>query len=138
MIQYIYKNTAAIGRPTATALLSTATARDVGKAGLDLAQATGWRSRWHGDGGQVIAQRVKESGFDPESPVMWHLFHLVGTVLGFPATCRNTPAASDLTRALVGAGAGRERIDARAHGDRVDKDDPDALGSRSMCWRWAC
>jgi error-prone DNA polymerase len=32
----------------------------------------------------VIAQRVKESGFDPESPVMRHLFHLVGTVLGFP------------------------------------------------------
>ena len=89
VIQYIYKkysrDRAAL---TATVICyrPRSALRDVGKAlGLDLAQVDRLaKSMAWWDGGQVLSQRVKESGFDPESPVMKHLFRLVGTLLGFP------------------------------------------------------
>ncbi len=89
VIQYIYKkysrDRAAL---TATVICyrPRSALRDVGKAlGLDLAQVDRLaKSMAWWDGGQVLSQRVKESGFDPESPVMKHLFKLVGTLLGFP------------------------------------------------------
>ncbi|HYH41576.1 MAG TPA: PHP domain-containing protein, partial [Burkholderiales bacterium] len=89
VIQYVYRK---YGRDRA-AIAATiicyrprSAVRDVGKAlGLELAQVdrlakslAWWDSRL------AIPQRLRESGFDPDSAVIRHLVELVTTLVGFP------------------------------------------------------
>ena len=134
VIQYIYqkysRDRAAL---TATVICyrPRSALRDVGKAlGLDLAQVdrlTKSMAWW--DGGQVISQRVKESGFDPQSPVMRHLFHLVGTVLGFPRHLSQHTGGFVISRGPLSE---LVPVENAAMPERTviewDKDDLDALG----------
>jgi error-prone DNA polymerase len=89
VIQYVYKK---YGRERAAIAATVicyrprSAVRDVGKAlGLELSQVdrlaktlAWWDSR------HAIAQRLRESGFDPDSAVMRHLVELVTTLVGFP------------------------------------------------------
>jgi len=89
VIQYVYRkygrDRAAIAA-TITCYRPRSAVRDVGKAlGLELDQVerlakslAWWDSRFE------IPQRLRESGFDPQSPVMVHLVDLVTTLVGFP------------------------------------------------------
>ncbi|HEX5865690.1 MAG TPA: error-prone DNA polymerase, partial [Casimicrobiaceae bacterium] len=134
VIQYIYqkysRDRAAL---TATVICyrPRSALRDVGKAlGLDLAQVDRLaKSMAWWDGGQVISQRVKESGFDPESPVMRHLFHLVGTVLGFPRHLSQHTGGFVISRGPLSE---LVPVENAAMPERTviewDKDDLDALG----------
>ncbi len=89
VVQYVYRK---YGRARA-ALAATvvcyrprSAVRDVGKAlGLELAQVdrlakslAWWDSRF------AVPERLREGGFDPESPVMRQLIGLVATLVGFP------------------------------------------------------
>ncbi len=38
--------------------------------------------------------RLLEGGFDPDSPVLRRVLSLTGQLIGFPGTCRSTPAVS--------------------------------------------
>jgi error-prone DNA polymerase len=89
VIQYIYQK---YGRERAGLTATTicyrprSALRDVGKAlGLDisrvdrLAKSMVW---W--DGKEVIAERLREAGFEPDSPIMLRLASLVNLVIGFP------------------------------------------------------
>jgi error-prone DNA polymerase len=134
VIQYIYqkysRDRAAL---TATVICyrPRSALRDVGKAlGLDLAQVDRLaKSMAWWDGGQVISQRVKESGFDPGSPVMQHLFHLVGTVLGFPRHLSQHTGGFVISRGPLSE---LVPVENAAMPERTviewDKDDLDALG----------
>ena len=134
VIQYIYekysRDRAAL---TATVICyrPRSALRDVGKAlGLDLAQVDRLaKSMAWWDGGQVISQRVKESGFDPGSPVMRHLFHLVGTVLGFPRHLSQHTGGFVISRGPLSE---LVPVENAAMPERTviewDKDDLDALG----------
>jgi error-prone DNA polymerase len=134
VIQYIYekysRDRAAL---TATVICyrPRSALRDVGKAlGLDLAQVDRLaKSMAWWDGGQVISQRVKESGFDPQSPVMRHLFHLVGTVLGFPRHLSQHTGGFVISRGPLSE---LVPVENAAMPERTviewDKDDLDALG----------
>ncbi|HEV7392621.1 MAG TPA: error-prone DNA polymerase [Burkholderiales bacterium] len=89
VIQYVYekygRHRAAIAA-TVICYRPRSAVRDVGKAlGLELAQVdrlakslAWWDSR------HAIPDRLREAGFDPDSPVMVHLVELVTTVIGFP------------------------------------------------------
>ncbi|HEV7803992.1 MAG TPA: PHP domain-containing protein, partial [Burkholderiales bacterium] len=89
VIQYVYekygRHRAAIAA-TVICYRPRSALRDVGKAlGLELAQVdrlskslAWWDSR------HAIPQRLREAGFDPDSPVMVHLVELVTTLIGFP------------------------------------------------------
>lgn len=89
VIQYIYekygRDRAAIAA-TIICYRPRSAVRDVGKAlGLELAQVdrlaktlAWWDSR------HAIPERLRESGFDPESRVIRHLVELVTTITGFP------------------------------------------------------
>jgi error-prone DNA polymerase len=134
VIQYIYKkysrDRAAL---TATVICyrPRSALRDVGKAlGLDLAQVDRLaKSMAWWDGGQVLSQRVKESGFDPESPVMKHLFRLVGTLLGFPRHLSQHTGGFVISRGPLSE---LVPVENASMPDRTviewDKDDLDALG----------
>src|SRR5437660_6307778 len=134
VIQYIYekysRDRAAL---TATVICyrPRSALRDVGKAlGLDLAQVDRLaKSMAWWDGGRVISQRIKESGFDPESPVMLHLFHLVGTVLGFPRHLSQHTGGFVISRGPLSE---LVPVENAAMPERTviewDKDDLDALG----------
>src|ERR1700686_629594 len=134
VIQYIYeKDSRDRAALTATVICyrPRSARRDVGKAlGLDLAQVDRLaKSMAWWDGGQVISQRVKESGFDPGSPVMQHLFHLVGTVLGFPRHLSQHTGGFVISRGPL---AELVPVENAAMPERTviewDKDDLDALG----------
>jgi len=89
VIQYVYRK---YGRARAAIAATVicyrprSAVRDVGKAlGLELDQVerlakslAWWDSRFE------IPQRLREGGFDPQSPVMIHLVDLVTTLVGFP------------------------------------------------------
>ena len=80
--------------------------------------------------GQVLScQRVKESGFDPESPVMKHLFKLVGTLLGFPRHLSQHTGGFVISRGPLSE---LVPVENASMPDRAviqwDKDDLDALG----------
>ena len=134
VIQYIYekysRDRAAL---TATVICyrPRSALRDVGKAlGLDLAQVDRLaKSMAWWDGGQVLSQRVKESGFDPGSPVMRHLFDLVGTVLGFPRHLSQHTGGFVISRGPLSE---LVPVENAAMPERTviewDKDDLDALG----------
>src|SRR6202140_1262430 len=134
VIQYIYeKDSRDRAALTATVICyrPRSARRDVGKAlGLDLAQVDRLaKSMAWWDGGQVISQRVKESGFDPGSPVMRHLFHLVGTVLGFPRHLSQHTGGFVISRGPLSE---LVPVENAAMPERTviewDKDDLDALG----------
>lgn len=89
VIQYIYEK---YGRHRAALAATVITYRprsafrDVGKAlGLDLvqvdrlAQSASW---W--DGKAVKAERIREAGFDPDTPLIARVMELVNTIVGFP------------------------------------------------------
>jgi len=89
VIQYIYEK---YGRER-TAIAATvvtyqprSTVRDVGKAlGFDLAQVDRLaRSLMWWDGKQVIPERFRELGFDPDNPMMHRLAILVDSLVSFP------------------------------------------------------
>lgn len=99
VLQYVFRR---YGRRRAalTAVVSTYHAagavRDVAKAlGLPpdqinaLADCCG---HWSDETPPVA--RLLEGGFDPDSPVLRRVLSLTGQLIGFPGTCRNTPAAS--------------------------------------------
>src|SRR5215475_10051384 len=89
VIQYLYeKYTRERAGLTATAICyrPRSALRDVGKAlGLDLSQVDRLaKSMAWWDGRQALPKRLREAGFDGESPVMKQLFVLVTELLGFP------------------------------------------------------
>jgi error-prone DNA polymerase len=134
VIQYIYakysRDRAAL-TATVISYRPRSALRDVGKAlGLDLAQVDRLaKSMAWWDGGQVMAQRVKESGFDPDSPVMRHLFKLVETILGFPRHLSQHTGGFVISRGPLSE---LVPVENAAMPDRTviewDKDDLDALG----------
>src|SRR5438105_5181005 len=89
VIQYIYgkysRDRAAL-TATVVCYRPRSALRDVGKAlGLDLGQVDRLaKSMAWWDGRNALPRRLKESGFDTDSPVMRQLFELVTTLLGFP------------------------------------------------------
>ncbi len=134
VIQYIY---AKYGRHRA-ALTATvicyrprSALRDVAKAlGLDPLQVgTLARSMQWWDGSQIDAERVREAGLDPGSPVLARVITLARALLGFPRHLSQHVGgfviARDLLEALV-------PVENAAMPDRTviqwDKDDLDALG----------
>jgi error-prone DNA polymerase len=105
--------------------------RDVGKAlDLDLAQADrlagifGW---W--DGRNVMAQRIREAGFEPDNPAIVRLTALANELMGFPRHLSQHVGGFVIARGLI------ERmvpVENAAMAERTvlqwDKDDLDALG----------
>ncbi len=134
VIQYIY---AKYGRRRA-ALTATvicyrprSALRDVAKAlGLDPLQVSALaRSMQWWDGSQIDAERVREAGLDPDSPVLARVITLARSLLGFPRHLSQHVGgfviARDLLEELV-------PVENAAMPDRTviqwDKDDLDALG----------
>ena len=134
VIQYIY---AKYGRDRAALAATLITyrpksaVRDVGKAlGLDLAQvdrltrAFAW---W--DGRHVLAERIREAGFEPDNPVLVRLVKLANALLGFPRHLSQHVGGFVIARDLI------ERmvpVENAAMPERTviqwDKDDLDAMG----------
>jgi error-prone DNA polymerase len=134
VIQYIY---AKYGRDRAALAATLITyrpksaVRDVGKAlGLDLAQvdrltrAFAW---W--DGRHVLAERIREAGFEPDNPVLVRLVKLANALLGFPRHLSQHVGGFVIARDLL------ERmvpVENAAMPERTviqwDKDDLDAMG----------
>jgi error-prone DNA polymerase len=89
VLQYIYEK---YGRERAALAATVITyrpksaVRDVGKAlGLSLAQVDSLaKSFAWWEGKAVVAERLREAGLDPESPVARRLTALMGEILGFP------------------------------------------------------
>jgi error-prone DNA polymerase len=105
--------------------------RDVGKAlGLDLAQVdrlAGAFAWW--DGRVVQRDRIREAGFDPESPTIRRLIKLSSDLMGFPRHLSQHVGGFVIARDLL------ERmvpVENAAMKDRTviqwDKDDLDAMG----------
>ncbi len=134
VMQYIYQK---YGRHRAalTAALITyrprSAMKDVGKAlGLDFEQVNRLSSshKWW-DGREVNEQRLRESGFDPQSSIVQKLVELTQTLIGFPRHLSQHTGgfviAQDSLARLV-------PIENAAMKDRSviewDKDDLDALG----------
>jgi error-prone DNA polymerase len=134
VIQYLYeKYTRERAGLTATVICyrPRSALRDVGKAlGLDLSQvdrlaeSMAW---W--DGRRVLAQRVKEEGFDAASPVMKQLFTLVNQLLGFPRHLSQHTGGFVISRGPLSE---LVPVENAAMPQRTviewDKDDLDALG----------
>jgi len=134
VIQYIYEK---YGRERAAIAATVITyqprsaVRDVGKAlGLDLAQVDRLaKSVMWWDGKQVLPERFRELGFDPQAPVMRHLATLVDTLVSFPRHLSQHTGgfviARDALSALV-------PVENAAMAERTviqwDKDDLEALG----------
>ena len=134
VMQYVY---AKYGRDRAALAATLITyrpksaVRDVGKAlGLDLAQVDrlagvfGW---W--DGREVVAQRIREAGFEPDNPVIVRLVTLTNELMGAPRHLSQHVGGFVIARELL------ERmvpVENAAMADRTviqwDKDDLDALG----------
>jgi error-prone DNA polymerase len=134
VIQYIF---AKYGRARA-ALTATvicyrprSALRDVAKAlGLDPLQVDALaRSMQWWDGSRIAAERVRDAGLDPESPVLSRVLTLARTLLGFPRHLSQHVGgfviARDLLEELV-------PVENAAMDERTviqwDKDDLDALG----------
>ncbi len=134
VIQYIY---AKYGRDRAALAATLITyrpksaVRDVGKAlGLDLAQVdrlTRVFAWW--DGREVLPERIREAGFEPDNPVIVRLVKLANTLLGFPRHLSQHVGGFVIARDLL------ERmvpVENAAMPERTviqwDKDDLDAMG----------
>jgi error-prone DNA polymerase len=134
VMQYVYakygRDRAAIAATLITYRPKSAV-RDVGKAlGLDLAQVDrlagifGW---W--DGRNVMAQRIREAGFEPDNPAIVRLTALANELMGFPRHLSQHVGGFVIARGLI------ERmvpVENAAMAERTvlqwDKDDLDALG----------
>ncbi len=133
VIQYVYRK---YGRHRAalTAVVISyrprSALRDVGRAlGIDLERidAVAKSQHWF-DGRTIDAERLRENGFDPDSPLCRLWVELTGTLIGFPRHLSQHPggfviARDDLARLVPvenAAMAGRSVI-------QWDKDDLDAL-----------
>ena len=134
VIQYLY---AKYGRERA-ALTATVISyrprsalRDVGKAlGLDLSQVDRLaKSMAWWDGRRALPRRLREAGFDGESPVMKQLFELVSDLLGFPRHLSQHTGGFVISR---GSLSHLVPVENAAMPERTviewDKDDLDALG----------
>ncbi|MBK7079239.1 MAG: error-prone DNA polymerase [Betaproteobacteria bacterium] len=134
VIQYIY---AKYGRERAALAATLITyrpksaVRDVGKAlGLDLAQVdrlTRVFAWW--DGREVLPERIREAGFEPDHPVIVRLVKLANALLGFPRHLSQHVGGFVIARDLL------ERmvpVENAAMPERTviqwDKDDLDAMG----------
>jgi len=134
VMQYVY---AKYGRDRAALAATLITyrpksaVRDVGKAlGLDLAQVdriAGVFAWW--DGRVVQPERIREAGFDPDSPLIRRLIKLAGDLMGFPRHLSQHVGGFVIARDLL------ERmvpVENAAMPDRTviqwDKDDLDAMG----------
>ena len=133
-MQYVY---AKYGRDRAALAATLITyrpksaVRDVGKAlGLSLAEVdrlAGVFAWW--DGRAIHAERIREAGFDPESPLIRRLIALSGALMGFPRHLSQHVGGFVIARGLL------ERmvpVENAAMADRTviqwDKDDLDAMG----------
>ena len=134
VIQYIYgKYSRERAALTATVVCyrPRSALRDVGKAlGLDLGQVDRLaKSMAWWDGRKVLPRRLKESGFDTESPVMRQLFELVTTLLGFPRHLSQHTGGFVISRGLL---SHLVPVENASMPERTviewDKDDLDALG----------
>jgi len=134
VMQYVY---AKYGRDRAALAATLITwrpksaVRDVGKAlGLGLAEVgrlAGAFAWW--DGRAIHAERLREAGFDPESPLMRRLVALTGALMGFPRHLSQHVGGFVIARGQI------ERmvpVENAAMADRTviqwDKDDLDAMG----------
>jgi error-prone DNA polymerase len=134
VIQYLY---AKYGRERAALTATVITyrprsaLRDVGKAlGLDLSQVDRLaKSMAWWDGRQALPRRLREAGFDGESPVMKQLFELVTSLLGFPRHLSQHTGGFVISR---GSLSHLVPVENAAMPERTviewDKDDLDALG----------
>ena len=137
VIQYVYDR---YGRER-TAIAATvimyrprSALRDLGKAfGLapeQCAQLAGVMQWW--DGGEVLTQRLREAGFDPDSPVLARLLPLARELIAFPGFPRHL--SQHVGGFVISAGRLDELVpieNAAMEGRTVvqwDKDDLDALG----------
>ena len=134
VIQYIYdKYSRERAALTATVVCyrPRSALRDVGKAlGLDLAQVDRLaKSMTWWDGRNALPGRLKESGFDTDSPLMRHLFALVTTLLGFPRHLSQHTGGFVISRGPL---SHLVPVENAAMPERTviewDKDDLDALG----------
>jgi error-prone DNA polymerase len=134
VIQYIYRK---YGRERAALAATVITyrpksaLRDVGKAlGLDLAQVDRLaKSMAWWDGRKVRPERLREAGFDPDTPVIQKLIVLVGLIVGFPRHLSQHVGGFVISRGPLSR---LVPIENAAMPDRTviqwDKDDLDALG----------
>ncbi len=137
VIQYVYDR---YGRER-TAIAATvimyrprSALRDLGKAfGLapdECARLAGVMQWW--DGGEVLTQRLREAGFDPDSPVLARLLPLARELIAFPGFPRHL--SQHVGGFVISAGRLDELVpieNAAMEGRTVvqwDKDDLDALG----------
>jgi error-prone DNA polymerase len=134
VMQYIYEK---YGRHRAalTAALITyrprSAMKDVGKAlGLDFEQVnrlSGSHKWW--DGREVSEERLRENGFDPQSPVVQKLMELTHTLIGFPRHLSQHTGGFVISQDSL---ARLVPIENASMKDRSviewDKDDLDALG----------
>jgi error-prone DNA polymerase len=134
VIQYIYakygRERAAIAA-TVISYRPRSAVRDVGKAlGLDLAQVDRLAKNLAlGDARRVRAERLRECGFDPDSPVIRRLTTLVEIVVGFPRHLSQHVGGFVISRGPVSR---LVPVENAAMPERTiiqwDKDDLDALG----------
>jgi error-prone DNA polymerase len=134
VMQYVYRKYGRDRAALAATLITyrpKSAVRDVGKAlGLDAAQVdrlAGVFAWW--DGRVVHSDRLREAGFDPDSPVIRRLAKLTGALMGFPRHLSQHVGGFVIARDLL------ERmvpVENAAMADRTviqwDKDDLDAMG----------
>ncbi len=134
VIQYIYRKygreRAAIAA-TVISYRSKSAVRDIGKAlGLDLAQVDRLaKNLAYGDVTRIRPERIRECGFDPDSPVIQRLLALVHIAIGFPRHLSQHVGGFVISRGPVSR---LVPVENAAMPDRTiiqwDKDDLDALG----------
>jgi error-prone DNA polymerase len=134
VIQYLYRK---YGRDRAALAATVITyrpksaLRDVGKAlGLDLAQVDRLaKSMAWWDGRRVRPERLREAGFDPDTPVIQKLIALTGLIVGFPRHLSQHVGGFVISRGPLSR---LVPIENAAMDERTviqwDKDDLDALG----------
>jgi error-prone DNA polymerase len=134
VMQYVYekygRERAAIAA-TVICYRSKSAVRDVGKAlGLDLAQVDRLaKSHAWWDSRNALPERMREEGFDPETPVIAQLIELVETLIGFPRHLSQHVGGFVISRDALSR---LVPIENASMVDRTviqwDKDDLDALG----------
>ncbi|HEU5284731.1 MAG TPA: hypothetical protein VFU53_13015, partial [Burkholderiales bacterium] len=134
VIQYVYakygRERAAIAA-TVISYRAKSAVRDIGKAlGLDLAQVDRLaKNLAYGDARHVRPERLRECGFDPDSPVIRRLTALVDIVVGFPRHLSQHVGGFVISRGPVSR---LVPVENAAMPERTiiqwDKDDLDALG----------
>jgi error-prone DNA polymerase len=132
VMQYVYgkygRDRAAIAATLITYRPKSAV-RDIGKAlGLDLAQVdrlAGVFAWW--DGRNVMAERIREAGFEPDNPAIVRITALANELMGFPRHLSQHVGGFVMPAISSRDGTCRECGDEGPYG-LWDKDDLDALG----------